>query len=163
MNLLSKTLLTLVTLIAAPTATAQGYFSKITLVNPATTTLLNTGGFSDFRGRTRVDYECRIPTDSHLSITLMLTDFTPNGGPTLGGDGLYFDCAPWPAGTMITPCPNTVWPEANVDYGITHITSGSTLPHHATFFLFIHWTLPALPSYPTGSYTSTVIFTIATP
>ena len=133
----------------------------LNIVNSSTPLTL-TG--SNFTGSTNLTYFVRTTTTGGGgSITLKVTtDFSPTGGPSVGsppttGDALTYTCTVASPGTACTG---------------TQISSITTQTNLATFAANVHtaaggstasvnWSLNNDPNYKTGTYNSTVTFTIS--
>jgi hypothetical protein len=175
----SSLILILVTLALSPMAFAQatatgtttitvaiGAEATITITN-GSTPLAETGtSFTNFTGTTNFTYQIRTSqTTGSGSVTLKVTsDFTPANGPSVAtpptaGDTLTYTCT-GSGGSGPTPCASAQTASTTTSTSI--LTMGvdkhSTSPGDSGSVV---WTLVNDPKYKTGSYTSTVTFTIS--
>jgi hypothetical protein len=133
-------------------------------VDTATTALTNAGTFTDYTGTTNLTYKIRTgKTTGTGAITLQVTsDFSPAGGPSVttpptAGDALGYTCTVSSPGTACSGSQTSA---------TTSSTSVATFGANARSAKTgnsgsIDWTLSNDPSYQTGSYSSTVTFTIS--
>jgi hypothetical protein len=136
----------------------------LNITNSATPLTANGSNFNQFIGSTGLTYYVRTTaTGGGGSITLKVTsDFSPAGGPSVAsppsaGDGLIYTCTVQSPGTACSG---------------TQTSSTTSQTNVATFAANVHsaaggntasvaWSLANDPSYKTGTYTSTVTFTIS--
>ena len=149
-------------LMAAPTAAEV----TITLLS-STTTFSNSGGFSTYTGTTNIDCTVDIGPAARANLSMTVTQFSPSGGPivTSGTEsGLIFNCT-----GMLNPifmhnqasyCSST---RARVGTSHTLIQFRAQEMYGLNFGCNgdIDWWLANLPSYQTGSYTATAMFTLS--
>ena len=119
---------------------------------------------SNFTGSTGLTYFVRTTTSGGGgSITLKVTtDFSPTGGPSVGapptsGDALTYTCTVASPGTACSTA-QTASTTATTNVA-TFGTNVHTGPSGST--ASVNWTLTNDPSYKTGTYNSTVTFTIS--
>lgn len=171
-------LLALGILLTAPRAQAQtgsptgtttvsvtiGPQAGLTITNSSTPLTASGSNFNLFTGSTALTYFVRTTTTGGGgSITLKVTsDFSPTGGPSVAsplapGDALTYTCTVASPGTACTG---------------TQTASTSSQTNLATFGTNVHtgtggstasvgWSLANDPNYKTGTYNSTVTFTIS--
>lgn len=153
----------------APTGTTTvsvtiGPQAGLTITNSSTPLAASGSNFNLFTGTTGLTYFVRTTTTGGGgSITLKVTsDFSPTGGPSVAspltpGDALTYTCTVASPGTACTG---------------TQTASTSSQTNLATFGTNIHtgtggstasvgWSLANDPNYKTGTYNSTVTFTIS--
>lgn len=142
-----------------------GAEATINILN-GTTTLAGSGSFTNFTGITNLTYQVRTSAGGSGNVTLRVTtDFNCLGGPCIttpptAGDTLTYTCTAT-GGSGPTACSGSQ----------TASTGGSTpvltvgADKHSTFpggdSSAVSWTLVNDPKYKTGSYSSTVTFTIS--
>lgn len=149
---------------ATSVSVAVGAEASITVV--AATPLTEAGNFANYTGATNFTYQMRTTTVSGTgSVTMKVTsDFGPTGGPSVttpptAGDLLTYSCTG--AGTTSpTPCTGPVTASTAASTAVLNVGTDkhSTLAGDTGT---VNWTLTNDPNYKTGTYTSTVTFTIA--
>ena len=180
MNNLMRTLplLALGLLITVPRAQAQsgtptgtttvsvtiGPQAGLTITNSSTPLTPGGSNFSSFSGTTGLSYFVRTSqTGGSGSITLKVTsDFSPTGGPSVAspaspGDALTYTCTVASPGTACTGSQTaSTTSQTNLAlFGVdAHTATGGS---NAS----VNWTLANDPKYKTGTYNSTVTFTIS--
>ena len=129
-------------------------------IDTATTTLTNAGIFSNFTGTTNFTYKIRTSDVGGTgSVTLQVTsDFSPAGGPLASAGTLSYVCTVAAPGTACggSQTASTAGGTSVATFGanarsLTAGTGGNS----------VDWTLLNDPQYVTGSYSSTVTFTIS--
>jgi hypothetical protein len=132
-------------------------------------TLSQTGtNFKDYTGTTNFTYFIRTTqTTGAGSIVLeVTTDFSPAGGPLVGGmpttsDHLYYSCTvPAPASGSVTPCAGPVNSSTTATTNVAAFGPDTHSPD-AGVASSVTWGLTNDPLYKTGAYTATVTYTIA--
>ncbi len=135
-------------------------------VNTGTTALANSGGNfgTDFTGTTSLTYKVRT-TKTSGSATLsskVSADFTGAGGPSVTtppstGDALTFTATVSTPGTAVTgslpSSTSTTTLFGNFGAGVSSSKAGNAAS--------VAWNLTNDPAYATGTYSATVLFTIA--
>jgi hypothetical protein len=171
-------ILTLGLLLTAPRAQAQtgaptgtttvsvtiGPQAGLTITNSSTPLTASGSNFNLFTGSTALTYFVRTTTTGGGgSITLKVTsDFSPTGGPSVAspltpGDALTYTCTVASPGTACTGTQTaSTSSQTNLAAFGTNVhtgTGGSTAS--------VGWSLANDPNYKTGTYNSTVTFTIS--
>jgi hypothetical protein len=134
-------------------------------INTQTTTFSTSTAFADYTGTTNLTYKIRTSKGGNGgSITVEVTsDFSPTGGPTVGGtqltsgDNPTYVCS---ASSPATACSGSV--TASTSAGTAVYTFGAD-NHSAKAGNTgsVTWTVPNDPLYPTGTYQATATFTIS--
>jgi hypothetical protein len=142
-----------------------GAEATINITN-GTTALAGAGGFANFTGTTNLTYQVRTSIGGSGNVTLKVTsDFNCLGGPCIltpptAGDTLTYTCTA-SGGSGPTAC--TGAQTASTTASTSVLTLGAD--KHSTFpgsdSGAVSWTLVNDPKYKTGSYSSTVTFTIS--
>jgi hypothetical protein len=144
-----------------------GAEATISITNGSTPLTESGTSFSTFTGTTNLTYQVRTSqTSGSGSVTLKVTsDFSPANGPSVGsppsaGDTLTYTCTA-SGGSGPTACSSSQ--TASIANSTSVLTVGadkhSTSPGSDSGT--VSWTLVNDPKYKTGTYTSTVTFTIS--
>ena len=123
------------------------------------TTLTPSGGaFSAFTGSTVVTFYVRTTrTGGSGSIVLQAAEFSPAGGPTVSGGSLTYTCTGAPA--VGSACAGTQTASTSAT---TPIVSGIGANARAQAAgTTVNWSVTNSPFYSTGTYASSVTFTLA--
>jgi hypothetical protein len=153
----------------APTGTTTvsvtiGPQAGLTVTNSSTPLAASGSNFNLFTGTTGLSYFVRTTTTGGGgSITLKVTsDFSPTGGPSVAsplapGDALTYTCTVASPGTA---CTGTQTASTSSQ---TNLASFGTNVHTGTggSTASVGWSLANDPNYKTGTYNSTVTFTIS--
>lgn len=133
-------------------------------VDTATTSLTNTGTFTDYTGTTNLTYKIRTgKTTGSGAITLKVTsDFSPTGGPSVAtpptaGDILGYTCTVASPGTACSGS-QTSSTSSSTSVATFGADARSAKAGNSSS---VGWTLTNDPTYQIGSYSSTVTFTIS--
>jgi hypothetical protein len=134
-------------------------------ITTATTTFASASTFADYTGTTSLAYKIRTgKTSGSGSIVVQITtDFSPSGGPTVGGTQLttgdnptYTCSASSPAGQ----CSGSVTASTSTGTSVYTFTADNHSAKSGNTGS-VTWTVPNDPLYPTGTYTATAQFTIS--
>jgi len=143
-----------------------GSEAAITITNGTTTLTEGGTAFSTFTGTTNFSYQMRTTqTSGSGSIVLKVTsDFSPTGGPSVAnppsaGDTLTYTCTAGTNGAGATYCSGSQ--TASTSSTTSVMTTGADKHSNPTDTGSVSWVLVNDPKYKTGSYSSTVTFTIS--
>jgi hypothetical protein len=127
-------------------------------VSSPTTLTQGAGAFATFTGSTTVTFSIRTSkVGGSGSIVLQAAEFSPAGGPTVAAGNLTYTCSGAPS--VGSACAGTQ--TASVS-STTPVLSGVGTDAKANGTgLTVNWTLANSPLFSTGSYSSTVTFTLA--
>jgi hypothetical protein len=133
---------------------------------PANLTLATSGStFNHFTGTLTVSYRARTTPVGSASVTVSASsEFSPGGGPTIASGALTYTCGSTELGTPCSPAQTVAVSTARpvVTVGGSACTGGGgscTSSDPATVQL--SFTLANSPVYKTGTYTTTMVFTIS--
>ena len=152
-------------LLATPTVGTHVSLGTYTISGiPATTTFSSSGGFASYTATTNVGCTVYIRENTQVNLTMRFTNFSPSIQGVLGQSGFQFSCT----GTTIFPglvtyCSPTNGARANVSYRVVRFMSDELYQLHTSCNGGVRWLFPNRPSFQTGTYTSTVTFTISSP
>lgn len=134
-------------------------------ITASTTTLASSGSvFNPYTGTTNFTYKIRTTTSSGSgTIQLQVTsDFGPAGGPSVAssgtsGDTLTYTCSVAASGT---PCSGTQTASTTSQKSVATFGSGAHSAQNGDSGS-VTWSLKNDPTYPTGSYSATITFTVS--
>jgi hypothetical protein len=142
-----------------------GYEAELQINTSPTNFSTSAGTFSDYTGTTNLTYKIRTSQSAGTgSITVQVTtDFSPSGGPTVGGtqltagDNPTYTCS---ASSPATACSGSVTASTSAAQTIYSFAADK---HSAKAGNpgSVTWTVPNDPLYPTGTYQATATFTIS--
>jgi len=134
-------------------------------IDTATTNLTTAGIFNDFTGSTNFTYKIRTSKVGGTgSVTLQVTsDFSPAGGPSVAtppsaGDTLAYACT---AAAPATACSGSQTASTSAATPVATFGANAHSLKAGTGGNAVDWVLTNDPLYETGSYASTVTFTIS--
>ena len=129
-------------------------------IDTAITTLTNTGIFDDYTGTTNFTYKLRTTTVGGTgAVTLQVTsDFAPVGGPSAAAGTLSYTCTVLAPGA---PCGGTQTASTAAATSVATFGADARSLTAGTGGNSVDWALTDDPQYGTGSYSSTVTFTIS--
>lgn len=131
--------------------------ASITVSSP--TTLTQGGGaFATFTGSTTVTFSIRTTkVGGSGSIVLQAAEFAPAGGPTVAAGNLTYTCSGTPA--VGTACAGPITASTGFTTAVVSAI-GADAKANGTG-VTVNWTLANSPLFSTGSYSSTVTFTLS--
>lgn len=131
---------------------------------PATTSLISSGGFSSYEGTTNFYCTLRIGPADRADITMSFTNFSPSIGGVVGHPGFQFRCTGSTSLTMgqVTFCGVTNAARAGTSYTLLRFRAEQMAGLYFDRSIGgVKWWFPNRPSFQTGTYSSTVTFTIS--
>jgi hypothetical protein len=131
--------------------------ASITVSSPTNLTQ-GVGAFALYTGSTTVTFSIRTTkVGGSGSITLLAAEFAPAGGPLVSNGDLTYTCSGSP--TVGSPCVGTI--TASTGSATSVVGSiGADAKADGTG-VTVNWTLANSPLFSTGTYTSTVTFTLS--
>jgi hypothetical protein len=131
---------------------------------PTSSTLTHSGtAFSPFSASFTMNYRARTTSSGGGSLALnAASDFTPSGGPSLSAGALSYTCS---SATLGTACTGTMTVHTSPATSVVSLPAGvctggggacSSSDPNTTSLVF---TLTDSPSFSTGSYSTTLMFT----
>ena len=131
--------------------------ASITVSSP-TTLSQGLGAFATFTGSTTVTFSIRTSkVGGSGSIVLQAAEFSPAGGPTVAAGNLIYACSGTPS--VGTACAGTQ--TASIAASTPVVSAIGTDAKASGTGVTVNWTLANSPLFSTGSYSSTVTFTLA--
>lgn len=136
------------------------------IIVPATVTLVGGGpAFSAFHGSLNLNFMVRTSPVGSGSLTVQATQFAPTGGPVIAGSNLTYTCSAATVGSACsssTPTSLTTTTATSVVNAIGASTcTGSGCAGSDPQSVHIDFSLINSPQFSTGTYTSTLTFTIS--
>ena len=128
-------------------------------ITVSTPTNLTAGvAFAPFTGSTTVTFSIRTrKVGGSGSMTLQAAEFTTAGGPLVSAGNLTYSCSGTPS--VGTKCAGPI--TASVSAATTVLSAVGADAKANAQVVNVDWTLANSPSFSTGSYSSTVTFTLA--
>jgi hypothetical protein len=130
--------------------------ASITVSSP-TNLIQGAAPFATFTGATTVTFSIRTTkVGGSGSIVLQAAEFAPVGGPTVAGGNLTYTCSGSPS--VGSPCAGSITASTSSTTSVVGAI-GADAKANGTG-VTVNWTLANSPLFSTGSYSSTVTFTL---
>jgi hypothetical protein len=128
-------------------------------ITVSTPTVLTAGvAFANFTGSTTVTFSIRTTkVGGSGSITLQAAEFTTAGGPLVSAGNLTYSCSGTPS--VGTKCAGPITASTSTPTAVLSAVGADAKANAQV--VNVDWTLANSPSFSTGSYSSTVTFTLA--
>lgn len=131
--------------------------ASITVSSPTNLTQ-GVGAFAIYTGSTTVTFSIRTTkVGGSGSIVLQAAEFAPAGGPLVSNGDLTYTCSGSP--TVGTPCAGTITASTGSTTSVVGSIGADAKANGAG--VTVNWTLANSPLFSTGTYTSTVTFTLS--
>jgi len=131
--------------------------ASITVSSP-TNLIQGVGAFANFTGSTTVTFSIRTTkVGGSGSIVLQAAEFAPAGGPTVAAGNLTYTCSGSPS--VGSPCSGTITASTSSTTSVVG-SIGADAKANGTG-VTVNWTLANSPLFSTGTYNSTVTFTVS--
>lgn len=142
------------------TTTVTANISADASVTVSSPTNLTQGGgaFASFTGSTTVTFSIRTSkVGGSGSIVLQAAEFAPAGGPTVAAGNLTYTCSGTPS--VGSPCAGTQ--TASISSSTPVISAIGADAKASSTGVTVNWALANSPTFSTGSYSSTITFTLS--